>query len=498
MNRENEPARPPTTADAPKTNNVKSASRHAHQKSSPSEQIPSELGQDPIRQLPIRAARPSPENEKLYKPVNRDDPEIVELSLSIREHGVQEPLVVTEDFWILSGHRRHQAALLAGLETIPCRVKPFKRADDPDQFLVLLREFNRQREKSFDEKLREETIAIDPSEAYRILIAHREEQAEIQVEALAMGETRRRAKISPAKKPFMNAVLGVLEKLKKFWPVSDRQIHYPLLNDPPLRHASKPDSTYRNNLSCYKSLVDLLTRARLEGLIPMTAIADETRPVTIWNTWPDVRGFVRSELDGLLKGYWRNLMQSQPNHIEILVEKNTVANIVKPVAGQFCIPMTSGRGFCSLPPRYGMAERFKKSGREKLIVLIASDFDPDGEMIAQSFARSMRDDFGIAQVHAIKVALTDEQVRQFKLPPQMLAKEGSTNYKKFVKRFGRDVYELEAIPPETLQRLVREAIDAVIDRKMYNAELDRLKADAAELEALRRSVVKTIQRRIAA
>lgn len=458
----------------------------------------SKFGQDQIRQVSISKVRPSPENDQLYKPVRETDPEIVELAKSIRIHGVIEPLVITLDHFILSGHRRFVAAKVAGLDSLPCRVEEFRRTDDPDQFLVLLREYNRQREKSFDEKLREETVTINPEQAYQSLIEQRKEQADIDVETIVIGTVKHRAKISEAKRDFLDAVLIVLKEYREFWPLSDRQIHYPLLNDPPLRHASKPDSVYRNDRQSYKSLVDLLTRARLVGLIPMSAIQDETRPVVTWETWQDVRGFIRTELDDLLTGYWRNLMQSQPNHIEILVEKNTVASIVKTVAMKFCIPMTSGRGFCSLPPRYQMAKRFEESGKENLIILIASDFDPDGEEIARSFARSMRDDFGISSIHPIKMALTSEQVRRFNLAPQMLAKETSPNYAKFVTEFGENVYELEAIPPDTLQMLVREAIDSVINVKLFNREIDQEKQDAAEIEALRRTVVKSIQERTAA
>jgi hypothetical protein len=456
-----------------------------------------ELGHDPIRRIPTSEIRPSPENEKLYKPVLKDDPEIIQLSESIKKRGVLEPLVVTLDGFILSGHRRYVAAKMAGLVPVPCRVKQFRRTDDPNEFLRLLREYNRQREKSLDEKLREEVVTVNPDAAYQSLIEHRTKVAAVKVDSFVIGSAKRRAAISSAKRAFLNAIIAVMEDLKKFWPLSDRQIHYPLLNNPPRRHASKRNSTYRNDRASYKSLVDVLTRARLAGLIPMEAIADETRPVATWRTWPDVRGFLRSECDGIFQGYWRDLMQSQPNQIELLVEKNTVAGVVKEVAMQYCIPMTSGRGFCSLPPRHEMAKRFKASGKEKLIVLIASDFDPDGEEIAHSFARSMRDDFGVNNVYPIKVALTAEQVRRFNLPPNMVAKEESSNYKKFVTRFGQNAFELEAIPPATLQTLVREAIDAVIDVPLFNAELALEKQDAAKLEGLRQGVVKFIQSKAA-
>jgi ParB/Sulfiredoxin domain len=64
---------------------------------------------------------PSPLNEKLYRPIDDpDDPEIIALKESIAEHGVKEPLIITTDDVILSGHRRYVAAKLAGRESVPC------------------------------------------------------------------------------------------------------------------------------------------------------------------------------------------------------------------------------------------------------------------------------------------------------------------------------------------------------------------------------------------
>ncbi|MGO9913571.1 MAG: ParB N-terminal domain-containing protein [Isosphaeraceae bacterium] len=410
---------------------------------------------------------------------------------SINQYGVKVPLVVTADGWILSGHRRYAAAKMAGLEVVPCQTEPIHRTDDPDKFLVLLREYNRQRVKSLDEQLREEVVSADPSEAYQSLIEYRQKKAD---EATAGAETleiigsKRRSRISPAKQPFLDAIRKVLKERRKFWPLSDRGIHYALLNDPPLIHASKPESRYRNTRQSYKALVDLLTRARLVKLIPMQAISDETRPVICWDVHAGVQPFLRAELASLFKGYWRNLMQSQPNHVEILVEKNTVAPIIKTVAAKYRIPLTSGRGFCSLPPRQAIAQRFAKSGKERLVLLIVSDFDPEGEQIAQSFASSMRDDFLIAATEAVKVALTAQQVEELALPPEMKAKTTSVNYPKFSAKHGDDVFELEAIPPTDLQGIMRAAIDEVIDVEAFNAELDCERDDAAFLENTRRRV----------
>ena len=87
------------------------------------------------------------------------------------------------------------------------------------------------------------------------------------------------------------------------------------------------------------------------------------------------------------------------------------------------------------------------------MLLLVSDFDPDGEQIAESFASSMQHNFGIANIDAVKVALTGEQVNTLTLPPAMKrAKKTSANYAKFNAKYGDDVFELEAVPPAKLPR----------------------------------------------
>jgi hypothetical protein len=433
---------------------------------------------------------PSPENDKLYKPIDPTDAEFLAFVEQVRVNGITDPLIITSDGYICSGHRRDAAAKAIGLKFVPCRTANICH-DDP-RFLRFLRDCNRQRVKSLDEILREEVVSADPAEAHRLLIKHRRESARVDVDSIVIREQKRRSEISSAKEPFLIAIEKVLEDRRDYWPLSDRQIHYPLLNDPPLIHANKPESTYRNDLKSYKALCELLTRARLSGRIPFCAIADPTRPVTTWSVFQNPQSFIRQQLNTVLKNYYRDLMQSQPNHIEIVGEKNTIDSIIRPVAMEFCIPYTIGRGYCSLPPRYEMAKRFQRSGKERMILLVLSDFDPEGEDIAHSFARSMRDDFGIRTIRAIKVALTSEQVGQLNLPPQMRAKRGSSRRKRFVDQHGENVWELEAAPPDELQRILRGSIDSIIDIKAFNAEVDAEKLDAAFLDGVRQRMLRAI------
>jgi hypothetical protein len=192
---------------------------------------------------------------------------------------------------------------------------------------------------------------------------------------------------------------------------------------------------------------------------------------------------------GLLKGYYRDLQQSQPNHIEIVAEKITLENVIAPVAMDYTIPYSIGRGDSDIGTRRRIARRFLQGGKEWLVLLLLGDFDPDGEKIVHAFARSLRDDFGIEKLKPIKVALTRDQVKAFGLHDDIEAKKTSSSYKEFFRKYQcAHAYELEALRPRQLQDLLRKAIDDILDVEAFNAELTNEKEDAAQLETVRRQV----------
>src|SRR5687767_12960891 len=73
-----------------------------------------------VRMVRLSDIRPSPENLDIYKPVTPES--VTSLAFEVARDGVLEPIVVTLDDYILSGHRRHMAATVAGLEEVPVRV----------------------------------------------------------------------------------------------------------------------------------------------------------------------------------------------------------------------------------------------------------------------------------------------------------------------------------------------------------------------------------------
>ena len=266
---------------------------------------------------------------------------------SIREHGVQEPLLVSSDGFIISGHRRRLAANFIGLAELPVRVHPVSRQENPAAFLKLLVECNNQRVKNADVLLAEAVIKVDPVAAMKTIVSEREaKEAQRSNDCtLSLIEThgnKRRCNFSPAKKPLLGPIQRIVEEQREFWPLIVRQIHYRLLGeDAPLIHVAKPDSQYRNDRDSYRAAMDVAARARIRGILPWQAIADETRPVDSNQAFHDLGEFFRQEAANFLTGYWRDRLQSQPHHVEIVAEKRPSAASWPGSRAKRTMPMTS-------------------------------------------------------------------------------------------------------------------------------------------------------------
>jgi len=437
--------------------------------------------------ISVHLLHPSPENGELYSDTEES---LAEFAEHIKRDGVLEPLLITKDYFVVSGHRRLAAALKAGLAEVPCRRLSLKRSDiETEAYVKLLREFNRQRSKTIHEILRESVVDADPEAAYVSLVETRAKRARNGHGVFEIEGAKHRARISENKQPMLEAALRAISERREFHPLSVRQVHYCLLSNPPLRHARKPDSVYRNDRASYGDLCDLLARARIFGLLPWSAIKDDTRPVSVWNTARHVGEFVAEELSGLFNNYWRDLLQSQQDHFEILIEKNASLSVIEAVAMKYTIPVTSGRGQTSKVALWQIAERFRRSAKQRLVLLLLSDFDPEGDCISNANAKSLRDDLGVVeeQLVPVRVALRLDQVERYNLPRSLEAKETSTNYDAFVNRHGVTyAVELEALSPQHLQAELDRAIRAHIDVGAFNHEVELEKQEASSLQALKR------------
>jgi hypothetical protein len=302
--------------------------------------------------------------------------------------------------------------------------------------------------------------------------------------------------IGPRQGELLQAIKKVVNDMQDYWPLTIRQIHYRLLNDPPLTQVTKDRNErwrYKNNQSCYNLLSAISVPARYLGHIPFEAIGDETRECIEPWVFENAEEFIDHEMRNFLRGYRLDPQLGQTKHVKVVVEKNTLLNIVKDLCVEFGLNLTPLRGFGGPSVWKLIEERYQDSGKDRLLVIILSDHDPEGLKLADDCYSSLRDCHHIA-VDAIRPLITMEQARRLRLPPNP-AKEESANFAAYVKRTRTtDTWECEALEPEVIQQILRDAVEQVIDVRQFRRVQAQQQHDAADLESLRTRTSNYLQR----
>src|SRR5882724_5010661 len=441
-----------------------------------------------VKLVPIEQLKPSPENEEIYGPINFDtDPALQSTVYSIERLGLEEPIIVTVDKYILSGQRRFVAVQHLGWQEGPRRFSQIRR-DESTDYHRLLAEYNPQRVKSVAALLSEQFLKSETYLNDDDFHGRHYEKGEVEAEFITVEGSKLVEPIGERQSEFLAAAVDVINRLENFWPLTVRQVHYKLLNDPPLTQVTKERNErwrYRNDAASYNRLSSLLVSARYLGHVPLTALDDPTRISQEYEfgTWDSIAQFIRDETDGFLSGYQRHRLEGQRNHVELLIEKNTLLNIVKPVADRFMLPYSVNRGYGN-PSLWGKMElRWKHSEARRFILI-------------DDATRSLRDLHNVP-LEVVRVGLTMEQIEQQEAPPAF-AKETSSRFKQYVERTGsKECWEVEAIDPEFLQDQVHDAVLSALDVEQLNAVQQRQAVEQGQVAAIRRRLGLAMQRLIA-
>lgn len=239
----------------------------------------------------------------------------------------------------------------------------------------------------------------------------------------------------------------------------------------------------------YKWLIGLLTDARLNGSFPMDWLLDRTRDAKegkFTGNQDDVSGALDNLADEIRNApeswLWRHRWYRQPKHVSVWVEKEALAGVFDQPCEQLGTGYFVLRGYSSLSALSqwvdGVAAAHAKARFEEAVVLYFGDHDPDGWEIPRSAERNVQ---AIARVSRRRlppvtfqrVALVGEQIEEFN-PPPFPAKETSARYQSYVDEHGlSDAWELDALRPEVLTRLIRESVAEHFDEEIHeeNSEL---------------------------
>jgi hypothetical protein len=105
-------------------------------------------------------------------------------------------------------------------------------------------------------------------------------------------------------------------------------------------------------------------------------------------------------------------------------------------------------------------------------ILYAGDHDPSGKDMADDWQKRL---FSFrCNAYIRPIALTREQIDQYKLPPQPMKGTDSRSAKYLEKHGEHTVWELDALPPDDLQQIIEDAILEYVDMGRWSAMADQI------------------------
>lgn len=226
-----------------------------------------------------------------------------------------------------------------------------------------------------------------------------------------------------------------------------------------------------NHQTEYGKLGNILKKGRMAGIVDWNAIEDRVRR-------PQLPYWVHGQadaVDDMIKHYRLDRQFGQKHNIEVWVEKDALSNVLYRVTAKYGIRLMVNRGYSSCSAMY---EAYRRLGNGDTI-LYFGDHDPSGlDMIRDVYDRLF--EFGI-DVNVIPVALNMEQIKKFNPPPNPTKIQDSRS-PQYIEEFGYTCWELDALPPKELVKLVEDNIVSRIDMAMYNWRMEVERQDIRDLK----------------
>lgn len=251
----------------------------------------------------------------------------------------------------------------------------------------------------------------------------------------------------PASLELVGAVQVVLAEYRDHLPLTIRQTFYRLV----------ATRGYDKTEAAYARLCEMVNRARRAGFIPFASIRDDGASRYETATWADPADFLADVRDDARR-FRLDRQDGQPVRLWVLCEAGGMAPMLARAANPYGVPVLTSGGFDSVTAKHDLAQELAAALDEgdRVEVLHLGDLDPSGEHLFTSLAedvRAMVDGLCGGQPEFTRLAVTREQADRLALPT---APPKPTDRRRFT---GQTV-QCEAIAPDMLATILRDAIQA--------------------------------------
>jgi len=221
-----------------------------------------------------------------------------------------------------------------------------------------------------------------------------------------------------------------------------------------------------NTKRSYDRLGDLLNKARLAGLVDWDAIVDRTRNLQTQSSWGSVGSIIKSCANGFTLDLW----EDQDYMVEVWIEKQALIGVIEAVCNELFVPYIACKGYMSQSEQWAAGRRIlrrhKETGKETIIIHLG-DHDPSGIDMTRDNDRRLQM-FSEWNCQVERIALNMDQVQHYNPPPNP-TKMTDSRSPEYVKEYGYDCWELDALQPQVIADLIRDEVDQWRDIDKFDA-----------------------------
>ncbi len=299
---------------------------------------------------------------------------------------------------------------------------------------------------------------------------------------------------SSKSKIMLGRVKCILDEYAEYLPLTVRQIYYRMI----AAFKYEKGDTFKD------ALYAMMVLARRAEEIPFWKIRDDG--IQGGGAWYSLRTFLKGH-DDELHTYATDQQIWQKVRMEAWCESAGMRPQIAKVCDEYTIPAYSCGGFNSLTSIRQVVQTVLEEERarvedgeppRKTVLLHLGDWDPSGvsmlERINEDVSAFLKEDMPGAEFIVVQVCLTEQQIKKHELPPEPLTTEDQRSlvWKK-TDESGRKVkWELEALPPDVIADLLKEAIEENLGE--YGLAMREVMLDQEELE---RAALRSLPGRIA-
>lgn len=295
-----------------------------------------------------------------------------------------------------------------------------------------------------------------------------------------MKQKFRNTKLNAKSMEHLEAVNSIVEDYQsQGYKLTLRQLYYQLVSK----------NIIPNKDTEYKKLSRVLTEGRMAGYVDWDAIEDRLRRPQNVYTVADIP----DALKDTYRQYRLDRQLGQKTMLEVWVEKDAISNVLKPVTQKYGVNLLVNRGYGSATAMKDAYDRFswrlrshsKEYGIDEVIILYLGDHDPSGldmiRDIQERISLMLEIDGLELSFNVVPIALTKEQIRKYNPPPNP-AKITDSRSDAYIAEHGRVSWEVDALPPNVLNKLLDDSITQYLDVKKYNKIVKKEAKQKAEIK----------------